>query len=557
MKRIPPVLIALCCATVTAYAQIAAPPYALTARGPHHRVSEAPDARPGAPPHRIVELATGMHYWDDQEKTWKPSEPVFSTTAEGFLATRVQHAARIAPDLNVRGAVALKTPGGILLQSTPLCIALFDTASGAFQVIGTITNSQGILLTNRDQVWFPSSFAGVCADLVYTISQDAFEQDLVLTAKLDPLDWGLPRATTVIQIWTEFYQPEQPDILREPRYIEQDAARRQVLASPDVIEEILTWDELRFGEGRAYTTPSLTHTNGTWAGVVKEYRTMNQRQFVVESVPFAAIADALQALPDCVPPGSKSAMLENDRTRSYALIPSSPPAQAKIVRSLAPIRLSQALFATRPCVTIDYRATLTGGSGVLQSDTTYLVSGGANFSSLKIEGGAVVKYKYYSSVGASSITCATSPMRPAVFTAVDDDTVGETMNGYTNSGYTGTINPAGYAISALTVPSGSTVSNCRFCYAQVAVANSSSEAAYSLTVTHAQFVNCIKGISLSSTGGGGSGPCAPSSATFTLNNVLMSNVQTPLSLPSCIASGGYSLAHATIHRSDRIYSERV
>ena len=39
--------------------------------------------------HRIVEIATGMNYFDGQN--WVPSDPAFEATADAFVAQRIQH----------------------------------------------------------------------------------------------------------------------------------------------------------------------------------------------------------------------------------------------------------------------------------------------------------------------------------------------------------------------------------------------------------------------------------------------------------------------------------
>lgn len=67
-----------------------------------------------------------------------------------------------------------------------------------------------------------------------------------------------------------------------------------------------------------------------------------------------------------------------------------------------------------------------------KGDTTYLVMDSVNLSgSTTIEDGTVVKYTNAVASPKLSITgtilCQTGPYRPAVFTAKDDNTVGETL----------------------------------------------------------------------------------------------------------------------------------
>src|SRR5258708_232730 len=185
-------------------------------------------------------------------------------------------------------------------------------------------------------------------------------------------------------------------------------------------------------------------------------------------------------------------------------------------------------------VVIDYKATIGGtlNSPIppFQGDTTYLVSGAVVCNgAVTIEAGAVFKFKYLSPATASikllnTLTCKTSSYRPAFFTAVDDDSLGESMNGYTNSGYTGVINPNKYANPALWLYSvgSQTLSNLRFTYCQEALRV---ELSTVNTLWHSQFVNCILGIRIT-----GSGSGSGSSIPITVNNALFAGVQFPLTV---------------------------
>jgi hypothetical protein len=148
-----------------------------------------------------------MNYWDG--KQYVPSDPRFDLGTDSFVADRVQHTVKISANLNQTGAVKLVTPDGKRLNSTPVAIALYDAQSGESLVIGTITNCAGVLVDDN-RIVFQNAFAGVCADIVYTLEQGSFEQDVVLTGRVDPADYGFPAKTTRIQIYTEFYDAPRP-----------------------------------------------------------------------------------------------------------------------------------------------------------------------------------------------------------------------------------------------------------------------------------------------------------------------------------------------------------
>src|ERR1043166_5595052 len=166
----------------------------------------------------VVEIATGMNYWDGRQ--WSPSDASFELADDGFVANRVQHRTRLSADLNVVGAVTTTLRDGTTLRSTPVAIALYDPNDGRFAVISDFTNSVG-MLTAGNRVIYPDAFrGGVCADVIYTLKQGSFEQDVVITGRLNPVEYGFP-TNSQIQIITEFYDPPQPEKMRRPGFVEQ------------------------------------------------------------------------------------------------------------------------------------------------------------------------------------------------------------------------------------------------------------------------------------------------------------------------------------------------
>ena len=522
--------------------------------GPHHRSWKIAGSGSEEANH-IAEIATGMNFWNGQE--WSPSDPSFSVEQDAFVATRVQHKSRISSNLNTKRAVTIITPDGITLSSTPVAIALYDAASGQFAVIGTLTNCVGSLVSSNEVV-FENAFSGVCASVFYRLEQGSFEQDVVFTGRFDPTDYGFPTNTTRIQIITEFYDGQSPHQIRRPVYVEKDARVRSQRVSPDLMDEKLGFGEFVLGTGHAFTTPSAAHTNGTWAIVAKEFMTVDGRTFVFESVPYASIREGLNALPECDPATGGQARINRKAAgrTGYASIPTPPPTPGG--QKPNEIAGQTPGVATKPKgVVIDYIATLGGTitSGMLfQSSTNYFVSGAVYCNgSATIEGGTIFKYK----VGAfiqfnGTLTCNASMYRPIVFTAVDDDTVGDTLNGWPNSGYTGRINPSGYANPAISCTASLNLNNCRFRYAATAVQNNLPNNV-TITINHSQFLNCVQGIFLAATGGSGSCPGTGSAVVLKINNSLFSSVSRPFTLSdfddcTCL------IANCTLDHSTQIIS---
>jgi hypothetical protein len=228
-------------------------------------------------------------------------------------------------------------------------------------------------------------------------------------------------------------------------------------------------------------------------------------------------------------------------------VPTVPPLNPE--RLAQPGKRGPRLALNRPAVVIDYVATIgpTYPTTFLR-DTTYFVSGAAIYNgAVTIEGGAV--FKYPNNVTAylkfnSTVTCKTDRYRPAIFTAGDDNTVGDQLNTTIWSGYTGTISPSGsgngyYGNPAIWsyLVSGTTLSGLKFYYAKEAL-KVDLTLNTSATVAHAQFIKCVKGVTL--TGSGGTG-CT---AFLSLVNTLWGNVDQPFNLSGMANITAY---HTTVH----------
>jgi hypothetical protein len=517
--------------------------------GPHHRILTKGQTADGSPSSgKVVEIASGLNFWDG--KQWAPSEAVLEDTPDGFVAQRVQHKLRISHELNVRDAITLVTPQGDVLYSTPVGIGLFNPVDGSFALIATLTNSTASLISSNE-VAFENPFDGVCSTLYYRIDRGNFEQDIVFTGKLDPGDWGFP-TNSRIQIITELFSPPTPLKTVRPLSVEQNPLLRAQMVSPDLIDEELAFGELILGAGYAYTTASPAAENGAVAPVAKQLtKTADGRFFLVESVSYPWLKDALASLPDCSPPGEKQARFDRKKQlkQSYSAIPS--PVGVRVSSARSPsfpsfASVSAPRFPRHPGVTIDYRATLTSSTNLLAADVTYLASGALSCGNLTIEGGTVVKYKAGASISATSITMKSGLYRPAFFTAVDDDTVGESMNGYTNSGWTGTISSSGYANPAFDIGSTSvSFSNCVIRYAQSAVHSVLNGTTISVSLAHAQLLNCIKGVEITTIGSS----TAFGTYNLSLNNGLMSKVQYPIYATTSTFTFNPTLLHCTLDQA--------
>ena len=214
---------------------------------------------------------------------------------------------------------------------------------------------------------------------------------------------------------------------------------------------------------------------------------------------------------------------------------------------------------------MDYIANIGGsltGSVLFASSTNYFISG-----QVYCNGAVTVEPTVFKcAVGAfielnSTLTLRNvGPYRPVICTGVDDDTVGQSLTNYPGSGYTGVINTNGYACPALYMGTTSlSITNFRFCYAQSAVCYpTAAGASATVTLSHCQLVNCIRGILLCCGGGCGCGcgsGCGSGcgcgcggcgSVTVTLNNTLLAGAQYPFWFGGVGNPVGVAATHCTL-----------
>ncbi|MCL5098604.1 MAG: hypothetical protein M1608_13960, partial [Candidatus Omnitrophica bacterium] len=308
-------------------------------------------------------------------------------------------------------------------------------------------------------------------------------------------------ATTVIEIWTEFYQPPTPNKTETVWPLETDPQKRQVMAEPDLVNEFLDFGSMQTPSGKAYVADTV---DGLSRPVSQRWIEADDRTFLVESVPFQQLKPLLESLPrqakatapsngtapkpirmaaNALPkslPLSPTANLGLDRFTLIGSVPASGGNAAKSYDGLL------AAFKAQPGLALDYQLVTSATNFVFKGDTTYYVKDLASFTGTNtvIEGGTVVKFTNSTSAQLwvqTPVECQTGPYSPAVFTSYCDDTVGATIPG--SSGNPGT----NYYGRGISVANGSNLRYLRFAYADMAVYLSSVE---TVTVAHSQFVKC-------------------------------------------------------------------
>ena len=384
--------------------------------------------------HKVTELAVGMHY-QDANGQWQESKEQIDILPDGTAAAiNGRHQAFFPGDI-YEGAITVVTPDQQTLQSRPLLLCYVDGAN--IVTIGEIKSSAGELLTSN-QVIYQDAFTGIKADLRYTYTKGGFEQDVVLRQQPpSPASLGLNPQTTCIEVFTEF--------LNAPEPVMNSGTADKANSLQDTN---LKFGSMKMVLGKAFSTSDANKKTVEGTTVFKDWVTVQGRKFLVEKLPYKNIVQQLQKLP------LQASVIKPDSSIKLAMSRSVPalPSPRSIRASTNAVLLAKADFNENPGVVLDY--VILGGvitnNFTFQADTTYLMTGSSYFEIdglVTFEGGAVIKFATNTAgfqLFYGGVSCQTSPYRPVILTALDDDTVGENIPGSTG-------NPAGYYGNGITL----------------------------------------------------------------------------------------------------------
>ena len=483
--------------------------------GPNHRfvqwVQNLVDSlgQPISVTNSYVELGLGMNYWDTESRQWLPSVPEFEQTDDGyFVVRRTQHQVIVSPDLAVERAVDILTPDGVRLQSTPRGVALVDPDSGKSVMLGECASGEPEWVA-PGEVIFREAFDGLAGSIRYRLTSTSIEQDVLLEEQIAPelvARLGLNPLRTRVVILTEFFDTAPTADLRTP-----DGERRLVFGAMQV------------GSGQVFRLDS-DEAMAT-APVKPSWELLEGRRFLVESVDYIALRPLMDALP--MPSQGRIDALKSRVRRTASVVPSRlTPRKADTGggarASRAPWRASSPTSWGEPLLTfghqaanqsaassarpsrslvLDYALQLSTGQSnyLFKGDTTYHVTGPVPMdATTTFEAGCVIKYAPGSNAALrlkGPIVWQGSPYRPVVLTARDDTSVGDAVQGATNS-------PSGYyAAVALDIDRATNATPAllqyfRIAYAQVGIALNG---ATNHVFTHGQLVNCQRGFGVTNT----------------------------------------------------------
>ncbi len=530
----------------------------VTERGPHHRVWESYQTALDDNQETIVitnsytELETGMHYWDNGQ--WLESIEAIEAFEKGAVARKGPHQVVFSPQFNVTGVIDLLTADGQRVRGTPVGLAYHDDATGKAVLFATLKDSSGELLP-PNQVIYSDCFSNVLADVRYTYTKSGFEQDVILRENPpSPKEFGFDPATTRLEVWTEFQESSEPKVDTRTFWQTPSLSGRKN-ANPEVFDEELSFGAMRTGPGKAFAVENDKMDGTELIPVIKHWQKADGRTFLVESVWFSGVQASLEALPAAAE-GKEGASLnpqpadriELPAARSqfakYAPMPVARPEVQAFYRAQLPSYQKQAngqlALNTKPGrnkgFVLDYSLLSGATNFTFRGDTTYYVTNAVYlYGTNTIEGGTVVKYSTNSSASINfngTLLCTASAYRPAVFTAIDDDSVGEIISGSTGNPASGSY--YGGAMVKLN-GIGADLKYLRFTFARQALYLYN----YSgTTLAHSQILKCQNGV-------------YGDFATFYLRNVLLQQNQTAINGSTYTGTG----EHLTVSECGRLTLE--
>lgn len=405
--------------TNAANVSVSAAEYQCVQRGPHSRVwqcavlqtNQAGEITTNSS--FYTEIATGLCYLFNGQ--YLDSVEQIDPVADGAQATQGRHQVHWAANGNTPGgAVNLTTPDGKTLLSTVFGLSYMDAATGSNVVL---TQAQGsIAVINSNTVTYASAFSNLNADVLYTYRKAGLSQDVILKQQPpSPADYGLNPATSYLQVITEFFNPPAPG---------QTTVTNNGVADTRQID----FGDMKMGVGHAFLFQSDAGTVGG-GSVLKNWTTIENRTFLIESVSYASLSNFLGLL--------HSSLIKPDKSRVRRTVSFDAPKPRKVsaIKVAHPIKVAKTM-SKELSLNIDYELLSSTNNFTFQGDTTYLVSGLCNLSGTNIlEGGTVIKYTNNTTaeIEVEAIQCETAEYRPAVFSSMNDDSVGIQISGSTGN----------------------------------------------------------------------------------------------------------------------------
>lgn len=408
---------------------------------------------------RYTELRNGMHYFEAGE--WKETVSEIIPTAAGAVSLRGPHKLILPKRLTPGATVSITTTDGKTLRGCFSEIRYSESATGRTVTLGRRRNSEIELLPPNQAIYRDVS-DGITADLLITYTSSGIESDIVLReAPQSPESLGLDRETTTLQVLTEFSEHPVVNVGRGVITIDRPkrAGSERIL-----IDENIDLGEAIFAKGTAFSSRANLRTNTVEVEypVLKQWVQNQSKTTLIESVDYLQCEALLNALP---------ASASNDSAVGFTI-------DYRILNSnkTASFGFNDETYWVQP----DPVYTNAVGSFLLSGPVT-------------IQPGAVIKFNRNASLVFSGPVSFINGNAPIIFTAADDNSIGESVSIGAPVGRYATY---AFSYNNTSVPGNNVqLTRCQFRYCQTAVKitqNIGSSGAYNLTTC--KFDSCTTGV---------------------------------------------------------------
>ncbi|MCL4789334.1 MAG: hypothetical protein KJ070_21485 [Verrucomicrobia bacterium] len=376
-----------------------------------------------------VELATGLNFFDETTQAWQPNREEWEVYPDAIVARAGQHKVILATNLNLAGAVDVLTPDGMRLISSPVSLGFYDPVDGKQVVIAEVKDCAAERGAVPNEVVFRNCFDRIRGSIRFLYTKAGVHQHVVLEQKLElPEDFS---DNSRLECYTVFDAATPwPQMTTRVLRREKDPLVRAQMVEPDFMDsEIAFGGGMGMRTGKAFSWGDETEARSIRVG--KQFLEIEGSPVLVEAVEFKQLEPLLARLASTE--GSKTDGLAINTSRQIKRAQQ----QARLPREhyRAFDKVNEIQLASnplsQPAVVIDYEL-LTSGTATLTGSTTWYVSGLVNVTNLQIEGTAVVKLTNSASAKINvigTLECQTGPYRPAVFTSLHDNSVGQTLPG--------------------------------------------------------------------------------------------------------------------------------
>ena len=410
-----------------------------------------------------TELRNGMHYLEGGE--WKETVEEIVPNGLGAESFRGPQKLNLSKTLNAGGVVKITTTDGKVLKGGFVEVRYSDTATGKTVTLGKRSNSQ-IELIPPNKAIYRNITDGIAADLLITYSSSGVESDIVLRElPPSPESVGLNEESTTFQVVTEFSDCPAFSIGSGAIDVEQELQPGGEKRVRTLSDDTIDFGEARFANGTAYWARQAPSTNSADVSfpVAKQWRSSGSQCTLIESVDYTQCKQMLKSLP-----GIGSGNTVDGFVIDYRLINAN--------------KTSSFNFNQGETYWIQPDPVYTNQVG------TFTLSG-----PVTIQPGAVIKYNRNSALLFSGSVSVLSGNSPIIFTAADDNSIGESVSvGSPNGQY------ARFAFwyNNTAIPGNNIqLTRCQFRYCQTAARfnqNPGSTGTYSLTTC--KFDNCATGV---------------------------------------------------------------